>query len=198
MVREGKTQEEIITEVKTKGKYDEWVKLGSRYGLTSNILKAKFFLVRPYRYHDVDGNVVNISMVDPYYNPNVINIAVFTQLVVDDPTNVKQGNYRIVNNTGILSTSGLATCSGLAMAIGSKKIMTHLDALTNINDIIIAIKNEIVKENVDTNLLRPTIYAGCLDSTITLQKAKDICLAVGIPPHNYMVLNVSMFDRIVI
>lgn len=198
MFREGKTEKEIITELKAKEKYDEWVKLGSRFGLTSNTLKSKFFLVRPYHYYDMDGNVVNISMVDTTYNQNVNNIAVFTQLVVEDPTFVHQGKYKIVNNTDILSTSGLATCSGLSITIGNKKFMAHLDAITKIHNIIVVIKNEIMKENIDINVLMPTIYAGSLNSSISLQKAKDICLTVGIPPQNYMVLNVSMFDKVVI
>jgi hypothetical protein len=132
MIGGGKTQQEIIDELITKGKYDEWVSLGGYYGLTSNTLKAKFFLVRPFKYYDVDGNIVNVSMVQNFYRPDVDNVAVFKLLFKNDPTHVKQSKYRIVDSSKELSTFGLATCTGLGMIIGTKKFMTHLDATTPI------------------------------------------------------------------
>ena len=36
----GASLEEIIDELKSKGKYDEWVRLGAKFGLTSDTLKA--------------------------------------------------------------------------------------------------------------------------------------------------------------
>lgn len=192
MIGGGRTEQEIIDELRTKGKYDEWIRLGSKFGLTSNTLKAKFFLVRPYKIYDVNGKIVNVSMVQSTYRPDVDNIAVFNQLVVEDPTHVKQSTYRI--EKGNLSTRGLATCTGLAMIIGTKKFMTHLDATTPINPIINAINNEIVNEDIVRESLKPFIYAGSLDSSLTLQKAKDICSSVGIPEENYKILNVCMFD----
>ena len=174
------------------------VSLGSRFGLTSNTLNAKFFLVRPFKYYDVNKNIVNISMVQSIYRPDVDNIAVFEQFIVNDPTKVEQSKFRIVNINDELSTSGLATCTGLAMIIGTKKFMAHLDALTHIEPIIHAIKIEINKENIDAELLNPTIYPGDLNSNFTLQKAKEICLSVGIPEINYQILEISMFDKVII
>lgn len=192
------TKEEIITELKTKGKYDEWVSLGSYFGLTSTTLKAKFFLKRPYKYYNVDGNIINVSMITKNFRPDVDNIAVFKQLFIKDPTHVDQSKYRIVNSNKTLSTAGLATCTGLAMIIGTKKFMTHLDANTAIKIIISAINEEIEKQNIEPNTLKPIIYAGRLDSSITLKKAKDICLLVGIPDTNYTISNVCMMDRVYI
>ena len=192
----GKTEQEIINELKTKGKYNEWVSLGSKFGLTSDTLKAKFFLVRPFMYYDVDGNIVNVSMVSNKYRHDVDNIAVFKQHVVEDPTHVDQSKYRIGNISEELSTSGLATCTGLAMIIGTKKFMTHLDATTPIDPIILAINQIITTERIVSGSLRPIIYAGDLDSSVTLEKAKDICLSLGIPEKNYKILNVSMLDRV--
>ena len=40
------------------------------------------------------------------------------------------------------------------------------------------------------------IYAGCLDSYITVEKAKLICSILNI--DEYKILNVSMFDKIII
>jgi len=197
MVGGGKTKEEIIAELKSKERYDEWVDSGSWFGLTSDILKAKFFLVRPYKYYDVDGKIVNVSMVQKTYRDDVDNIAVFKQLYVKDPNHVDQSKFRIVDNLNkTLSTAGLATCTGLAMIIGTKKFMTHLDANTNIQPMISAVGEEIEKEEIDPSSIEPIIYAGGLDSRITLQKAKDICLSVGIPEENFVVKNVCMMDTV--
>ena len=77
MIGGGKTKEDIIAELKDKGKYDEWVRLGSKFGVTSNTLPP--LLNRRYTYYDVDENPVNVSMVLGVYfsNPDVDNIAVF-------------------------------------------------------------------------------------------------------------------------
>ena len=81
-----KTEQEIINELKNKRKYNEWVSLGSKFGLISNTINAKFFLVRPYKYYDVDKNIVNVSMVQSNYRPDVDNIAVFKQFVIKYPS----------------------------------------------------------------------------------------------------------------
>lgn len=192
----GKTETEIETELREKGKYDEWVRLGSYYGLTSDTLKAPVFLNRRYKYYDVDGNIVDVSMVQKGFRPDVDNIAVFEQFVERDPTFVRQTEHRIVNNTETLSTAGLATCTGLAMNIGTKKFMTHLDAVTSINNIIRAINQVIEEQHINPETLNPIIYVGNLDTNITLQKAKDICSSVGIPEKNYDIQYVCMFDRV--
>jgi hypothetical protein len=196
MIGGGKTQEEIIEELITKGKYDEWVRLGSMFGLTSDILQVQNFLVRPYIYYDVDGNIVNVSMVQKRYRSDVDNIAVFKQHYVKDPTHVDQSKYIIANMSESLSTSGLATCTGLAMIIGTKKFMTHLDAETPILPIIIAINQIIKTERIETTSLRPIIYAGDFGSSLTLEKAKEICLTLGIPETNYKISNVCMLDEV--
>jgi hypothetical protein len=196
MIGGGRTEQEIIDELITKEKYDEWVSLGSKFGLTSNTLQAKVFLVRPYQYYDVDGNLVNVSMVTKKYRPDVDNIAVFKQHYVKDPTHVDQSKYRIVNISDELSTTGLATCTGLAMIIGTKKFMTHLDASTDIEPIIYAIDKIITTEGIVAGSLNPIIYAGSLDSSLTLEKAKKICSKVGIPETNYNIENVCMMDRV--
>jgi hypothetical protein len=97
MIGGGKTFQEIIDELKAKGNYDEWIKLGGRFGLTSDTLRAPFFLVRPHTYYNVDGEPVNVSMVTSVYDqrPCIDNIAVFDQLVVKDPTHVDPSKYRI-------------------------------------------------------------------------------------------------------
>ena len=196
MIGGGRTEQEIIEELKTKGKYDEWISLGSKFGLTSDTLRAEIFLVRPFKYYDVDENLVNVSMVTRTYRPDVDNIAVFKQHYVEDPTHVHQSEYRIGNISEELSTAGLATCTGLAMIIGTKKFMTHLDATTPIYPIISAIGKIITTEGIVAGSLNPIIYAGSLDSSLTLEKAKEICSRVGIPETNYNIKNVCMMDRV--
>lgn len=190
----GKTQQDIFNEVKAKGKLDEWVKLGSMYGLTSYTLQTKYFSVRPYKYYDVDGNIVNVSSVQKTYRPDVNNIAVFAHVHTPDPTNVKQSKYKI--EEGKLSTTGLATCTALAIQIGTKKFMAHLDAITHIKPIICAINDEIKNQSLNPITLKPFIYAGNLISSISLQKAKDICSSVGIPDKNCKISYVDIFDKV--
>jgi hypothetical protein len=149
-------------------------------------------------FDDVDGNIVNVSMITKTYRPYVDNIAVFKQRYVKDPTHVDQSKYRIVNVSESLSTSGLATCTGLAMIIGTKKFMTHLDANTPINPIILAIDQIIATEGITAGSLKPIIYAVGLDSSLTLEKAKEICSRVGIPKTNYNIKNVCMMSRVII
>ena len=198
MIGGGRTKKKIINELKTKGKYDEWVSLGSYFGLTSDTLQIETFLVRPYMYYDVNGKIVNVSMVSKTYIPDLDNIAVFKQHYVKDPTHVDQSKYRIVDASDSLSTAGLATCTGLAMIIGTKKFMTHLDATTPIDPIIYAINQITATEEIVVGSLKPIIYVGDLDSSLTLEKAKEICSSVGIPKTNYNIKNVCMIDRVII
>jgi hypothetical protein len=198
MIGGGRTEQDIIDELKTKGKYDEWIRLGRRFGQTSYTLgeNAKVFSVRPYMYYDVDGKIVNVSTTAKTYRSDVDNIAVFEPHIVKDPTNVDQSEYRIVDVSESLSTSGLATCTGLAMIIGTKKFMTHLDASTPIDPIISAIKKIIATEGIAAGSLKPIIYAGDIDYYLTLEKAKEICSRVGIPERNYNIKYVSMMERV--
>lgn len=196
MIGGGRTEQEIIDELKTKGKYDEWVSLGRKFGLTSNTIRTKSFLNTPYKYYNVDGNLVCVSMVAYKYRDDLDNIAVFKQYYVKDPTHVDQSTYRIVNISEELSTAGLATCTGLAMIIGTKKFMTHLDATTPIDPIISAIDKIITTEGILASSLNPIIYPGDIDSSLTLEKAKEICSRVGIPETNYNIQNVCMMDTV--
>jgi hypothetical protein len=200
MIGGGRSEQEIINELKTKGKYDEWVRLGSKFGLTSKTLQgADFFSVKPYMYYDVDGNIVNVSMVQSTYNPKVDNIAVFKQHNVKDPTFVGQSKYKIVDITEELSTGGLASCTGLAMIIGTKKFMAHLDSDTSTYPIIFQIRKIIETYKIVAESLQPIIYVGDLGdlyTDFTLKKAKEICSNVGIPETNYKIEHVCMLDRV--
>lgn len=194
----GRTQEDIIQEIIEKGKYNDWVKFGSQFGLTSDTLQTDIFLVRPYQYYDVDDKLVKVSMVGKTYRPDLNNIAVFKSHNVNPPTHVEQSKYRIVDVSKTLSTSGLTSCTGLAMIIGTKKFMTHLDVNTPTIPIIEAI-NEIIKtEGIVAGSLEPIIYVGSFyfNTSLTLEKAKEICSKVGIPETNYKIEDVCLTQTV--
>jgi hypothetical protein len=189
-----KSEKEIIDELIKENKYEKWKELGSNFGLTSDTLNIDTFQIRPYKYYNVYGEIVNVSMIEPNYRPDLDNVAVFEQFVEEDPSHVKQGTYKIVNSNEPLTTTGLATCTGLTMLIGDKKFMTHLDATTPVSSIIDKIREVISEQRADPNDLKPHIYTGNLESELTLQKAKDICSAVKIPEKNYIIEQVCMID----
>ena len=206
MIGGWRSRDHIIKELLDKGKYDEWIRHGARFGQikynfikegeeeeeTEEVLSA----IPLYTFYDVDGNIVKVSTTATEYNPELYNIAVFNRDYVD-PTNVDQSKYRIVNSWESVSTTGLATCTGLAMIIGNKKIMIHLDDTTPIDPIISAINQIIEDQGIAADSLNPIIYAGCLDSSRTLEQAKEICSRVGIPKKNYNIIkNVCMMERV--
>lgn len=194
----GKSEEEIIDELKSKGKYEEWVKLGRYFGITSDIPDTLYMQDDPAKYYNVDGKIVDVAIVDKNYRsePHLNNVAVFEQFTEKDPSHVRQGTYKIVNSNEPLTTTGLATCTGLTMTIGKKNFMAHLDATTQVQSIIDDIKQVISEQNVDPNKLEPHIYTGNLESELTLQKAKKICSGVGIPTENFIISEVCMFTKV--
>jgi hypothetical protein len=80
--------------------------------------------------------------------------------------------------------------------IGTKKFMTHLDASTPIQPIIDAIGQIIRTEGIGVDSLKPIIYAGHIDSSLSLENAKEICSRVGIPERNYYIRNVYGTDTV--
>jgi hypothetical protein len=213
---------EILQELQDKGKFDEWVKFGRLYGLTSDNSHAKFFVVRPFIYRNIDDTPVAVSMVQSTFRPDVDNIAVFQQVHKKkeiDPCFVAQGTHKFVSVSSITSfscfvtygfvpsdalaskylyTSCLATCSSLAMVIGTRKFMTHLDARTRTEPILADLWRMIQEEQISPETLRPTICTGALDSTITEFKAMHICGSLRIPYQNVYIQSVCMFDTVVI
>ena len=74
--------------------------------------------------------------------------------------NVKQGTFRIDNNT-ILKTTGLATCSALSMTIGKYKFLAHIDANTYLKPMIIEINKYLnLQELTPNDITNIIIYKG--------------------------------------
>lgn len=188
-----KSEQEIIEELKNKKKYDEWVKKGSHYGwLLPEDSTEKHFI-----WKDVDGKEVKVITVFKEFNreQNIVPVFEFVR-GVEDPSYVKQGTFKIVNNNETLQTSGLASCSALVMEIGNKKFMTHLDALTNIEHIIEALKKTIQEQKINISTIKATIYAGLIYSNMTIQKANEICAALNISKENITTEYVCLMDYV--
>ena len=83
------------------------------------------------------------------------------------------------------------------MIIGKKKFLTHLDANTDINPMIIDINKTLLEQElIPSNIINIKIYAGSLDSSLTIQKAKEICSRLGIEKAKIEIYQACMFDRI--
>jgi hypothetical protein len=205
--------DKLVQELKKKGKYDEWVSLGSYYGQTGSI-----FTTKGYKYYDMDGDIINVSCISNVYRDvtPIVNTPVFKQYYVKDETHVRQAKYKIVSNSEELSTSGLATCCGLTILLGNKKFLAHLDTSMknkippHVNEsyydtldiILTRYDREMVKilqdeiHNEIKNEIKATIYAGNLYSDLSVKKAKKICNMVGIA--DITIVKVDMFDRVTI
>lgn len=188
------TKETIIDELYKKGKYDEWVNLGSKFGLLSNLTHYPQFL-----YTDLDEKIVNVSSVSNEYHQTKNNVAVFNYKNRLLGPIVEQSKFRIVNIHEKLTTSGLFTCTGLSMIIGNKKFLAHLDATTNLKPIIIAIKNEIEDQILDpSTITNINIYKGNGDTTFSFEKAQEICLSLNLLDECIKILQVTMFTTVII
>ena len=204
----------LIQELTKKGKYDEWVSNGSYFGQTSNM-----FTTKPYKYYDMDGDIINVSAISKNYRDDVVNIPVFKQYWVEDLTHVGQATYKIVSTSEELSTSGLATCCGLAIHLGDKKFLAHLDTsmknkipvlsdypsyyetlnikLTRYDTEMVKVLLELcVLRNTVESPVKATIYAGNLYNYVSVKKAKKICSMVGIT--DITTIDVDMFDRVIL
>lgn len=173
-----KTLNEVISDLKTKGKYNDWVSKGSSFTYKWPSADLKYTFI------DANGKEIKGAYQGKQFRTNVESIPIFGQIFIKDPSMVNQGKFQIVNKNARLGTAGLATCSGLAMRFGSKKFLAHLDARTDKETIIEALKKAIESEGnkPPTNV---TIYAGSgfgnATSAVTVKIAKDICSALGIP-----------------
>jgi hypothetical protein len=204
----------LIQELTKKGKYDEWVSNGSYFGQTSNM-----FTTKPYKYYDMDGDIINVSAISKNYRDDVVNIPVFKQYWVEDHTHVSQATYKIVSTSEELSTSGLATCCGLAIHLGDKKFLAHLDSsiknkipvlsdyrsyyetlnikLTRYDrEMVQVLQERCLLRNTLESPVKATIYAGNLYNYLSVKKAKKICSMLGIT--DITTIDVDMFDRIAI
>jgi hypothetical protein len=143
------------------------------------------------------NNSINVSMISKKFRLDIINIPVFEQIIVHDITNVKQGKYKIVDVNESLSTGGLATCTALGIIFGNKKIFTHLDAKTNIFPIVTIINKSILAEKINpSDITKINIYAGNLNSVLTLEKAYKILNLLCIDINKVNIKYVFLMDKV--
>lgn len=67
-----KSESDIINELILKNKYEEWISLGSKFGLISKI-KSKL----QFRYYDMNDNVVSVLRIESTFHKDFNNIPVF-------------------------------------------------------------------------------------------------------------------------
>ena len=181
----------LIRELVDADQYDRWVAMGSYFGQSGGLISSELI---PIPYKDMHGDIVYVQLVDDEFHRWANNIPVFEYVHVEDPSTVCQGRFRIVDENEPLSTSGLTSCTGVAMKIGSKKFMTHLDASTTIEEMVTALRQVMAKEKkkpTDVN-----IYNGTVRSEMTLERARQLCDAVGIPPESQHTQSVQFFEKV--
>jgi hypothetical protein len=188
---------EIIGELKRRNRHAEWVKCGGLFGLTSDTLQAKIFLVRPFKYYDINGNIVNVSMVQSTYRVDVDNIPVFRQVVQKDPHFVDVDKFKFCSLLQFLSTSGLATCCALSMIIGDKKFLAHITATTEAGPIVYHINKALHEQKLDkTSIQNIQIFVGDLDTTYSLYKISSILNLLSINEKDVITKYMYMFDHV--
>ena len=110
--------------------------------------------------------------------------------------NVKQGSFRIDNNT-ILKTTGLATCSALSMIIGKYKFLAHIDATTYIKPIIIEINKYLKLQELTPNEITDIIIykgdgIGISDSEYSYNIIKNLLMNIPIAQmDNYDIIDLG-------
>ena len=67
-----KSESDIINELIAKNKYEEWVSLGSKFGLISRI-NPKL----PFRYYDMNDKIVYVLRIESTFHKDFYNIPVF-------------------------------------------------------------------------------------------------------------------------
>jgi hypothetical protein len=102
-----KSESDIINELIAKDKYEEWVSLGSKFGLISKI-KSKL----PFRYYDMNDNVVSFTRIESTFNKDFINIPVFN--FVSSDINVYSTYVNFINDH--------STCIPLELIKAAKSI----------------------------------------------------------------------------
>jgi len=198
-----KSEQEIIDEVKSKGRYNYWVEdIGSLFGYKSD---EPYIPGRDNRiYRDVNG-MSNVSKREAgLFDPSENNFAAFekTGAIYDkfDPYRVTQNEYKIVYTNEKLWTAGLGPCTALAMVIGNKKLMAHVDGdywvygqpfKNTIHSLISSINDLIKSTETPLDKIFPEITPGFLGNVggekSSVNAAKKICRDVNIPEKNWKI-----------
>ena len=154
----------VRDDLKKYNKYEEWIEHGSYFGIVRDPPDQNVAIYKNMHGEDVGVNEATtdpgkisgkITRCFPIFKfvrrgtlknlPEELTVGMTMKYVVE------QGKHLIMNKTEMLTTSGLATCVALAIRIGNKKVMSHVDATTNIHRIIRDIQQTMTDEKIDSS-----------------------------------------------
>ena len=180
----GKSEEELIKELKDAGKYDEWFRKGHSYGITMRGNRNRRFN----EWTLIDGSTRKFSTITESYWDGQINTPVF-DMVGSNSNYVRQSSFLIVPNSRKLYTFGMSTCSGLTMILGNQKFLSHIDAITNTSEMLSAIQECLRKQDLSTSdISNVKIYRGPQNSNRTYQIIHELLEHLSIPKNKIEVI----------
>lgn len=180
----GKSEEDLIKELKDAGKYDEWFRKGHCYGITMRGNRNRRF----YEYTVMDGSRRKFSTITESYWDGQINTPVF-DIVGSNSNYVQQTSFKIVPNSKKLHTFGMSTCSGLTMKLGNQKFLSHIDAITDTSEMLSAIQECLRKQGLTTSdISNVKIYRGFEKHNSSYQIINELLERLSIPKNKIEVI----------
>jgi len=180
----GKSEAELIKELRDAEKYDEWFRKGHCYGITMRGNRNRRF----YEYTVMDGSRRKFSTITESYWDGQINTPVF-DMVGSISNYVGQTSFKIVPNSKKLHTFGMSTCSGLTMKLGNQKFLSHIDAITNTSKMLSAIQECLRKQRLTTSdISNVKIYRGPQNSNRSYQIINKLLESLSIPKNKIEVV----------
>jgi hypothetical protein len=180
----GKSEEELIKELKDAGKYDEWFRKGHSYGITMRGNSNRRF----YEWTLIDGSTRKFSSISESYWDGQINTPVF-DMVGSNSNYVSQMSFLIVPNSKKLHTFGMSTCSGLTMKLRNQKFLSHIDAITDTSKMLLAIHDCLRKQELTTSdISNVKIYQGPQNSNRSYKIILELLERLSIPKNKIEVV----------
>ena len=180
----GKSEEELIKELKDAGKYDEWFRKGHSYGITMRGNSNRRF----YEWTLIDGSTRKVSSISESYWDGQINTPVF-DMVGSNSNYVSQMSFLIVPNSKKLHTFGMSTCSGLTMKLRNQKFLSHIDAITDTSKMLLAIHDCLRKQELTTSdISNVKIYQGPQNSNRSYKIILELLERLSIPKNKIEVV----------
>ena len=175
-------EKEIIQKLRDAGKYDEWFKKGHCYG----IILPNLDIIREYTV--MDGSTKKFSIIVSSYQKGKINTPVF-DVGGSNSNYVGQMSFKIVPNSKKLHTFGMSTCSGLTMKLGNQIFLSHIDAITDISEMLSAIHECLRKQKLTTSdISNVKIYRGFEKHNSSYQIINELLEHLSIPKNKIEVI----------
>ena len=98
-------------------------------------------------------------------------------------------SFKIVPNSKKLHTFGMSTCSGLTMKLGNQIFLSHIDAITDISEMLSAIHECLRKQKLTTSdISNVKIYRGFEKHNRSYQIIHELLERLLIPKNNIEVI----------